>query len=279
MRDLEGRVAVVTGAGAGIGLGLAHALASAGANVAVADRDADRVAVAVATLRTRWDVGVLGVTTDVADAASVEALADAVYAQFGAVHVLCNNAGVSAVGYSWQALEDWRRVLSVNLMGTVHGLQSFVPRMLRGETAGHIVNISSMAGLIPVLLKAPYSASKHAIIGLSKTLREELNSIGAPIQVSVVCPGGVATRMVEEQIARYEGSTILPAAGRAVLGRLKATCESGISPEAAAELIVEAIRSGTFWVFPNAADFLPLVEREHAQLLRDGELATEEQAR
>ena len=274
MESLRGKTGVVTGAGSGIGLGICRALARSGANVVVADIDAERAVAASDAITAEFGTDALAVPTDVAIPAAVEALADAAYQRFGAVHVLCNNAGVSTVGQVWSSpVSDWDFVLSVNLMGVVHGIRAFVPRMLAGAQVGHVVNTSSMGGLIPVLLKAPYTAAKHAVVGLSKTLREELHAVHAPIGVSVVCPGAVATNMIDAQLRRYANADPLPPAERAVLDSLKATVDGGMSPDEAGQMIVEGVRAGQFWVFPNAGPYLPLLEDEFAEMMRQGATA------
>ncbi|MCZ6785120.1 MAG: SDR family NAD(P)-dependent oxidoreductase, partial [Proteobacteria bacterium] len=175
MEKLTGKVAVVTGGGSGIGEALARAFAGEGMHVVVADIEgeaAERVAREVRGTGAR----ALAVRTDVADAESVRALADAVYAEFGAAHVLCNNAGVllmgSAVGAS---VGDWQWVLSVNLMGVVHGVDAFLPRMRAQQGEAHIVNTSSVAALGG---GGPYGASKAAVLAFSEALHRELADEG-----------------------------------------------------------------------------------------------------
>ena len=256
-------VAVVTGGGSGIGLGIALALARRGARVVLADLSETRLDRAVDDLRSATGAQVVGVQTDVADQASVDRLAERTIETFGTVHLVCNNAGTATVGFSWEApLSDWVSVLGVNLMGVVHGIRSFVPRMLDAKVQGHIVNTSSMAGLIPVPLNAAYTASKHAVVGLSRTLEAELMAVGAPIGVSVVCPGSVTTAIVDDEIARYESAGGLSAPQRAVLEQLKSGIDNGMKPEDAGEMIVKSIEAGRFWVFPNAEEFFGPVEAE-----------------
>src|SRR5947209_10611823 len=191
MDDLQGRVAVVTGAAGGIGLGLAEAFVEAGMRVAIADVDAARLDGA----RQKLGDAAIAVPTDVTDPASVDALAAATLDAFGAVHVVCNNAGVSTLGYQWEIpLDDWHWLMDVNLFGVVHGIRTFVPILLeQGE--GHVVNTASMGGLMTSAGSAAYSASKHAVIGLSKALRAELGIKSPDIGVTVMCPGEVATEM------------------------------------------------------------------------------------
>lgn len=276
MRELNGRVAVVTGAASGIGRGLAGVLASRGAHVAVADRNAEGVKTTVEELGIAHPgVEFFGVPTDVSDQAAVQALADAAFDRFGRVDLLCNNAGIATSGYLWEGpLSDWREVLSVNLMGAVHGIRAFLPRMLANGEEGHVVNTSSMAGMHGVPFTGPYVASKHALVGLSRSLRDELQTIGAPIGVSVVCPGPVATGIMDAQQAHYRaaGAPELPAAVRAVLDQLTEVVSDGISSEEAGRIIVEAVMADRFWVFPNAGPYLDRVVQEYQEFLEQSGL-------
>jgi NAD(P)-dependent dehydrogenase (short-subunit alcohol dehydrogenase family) len=182
-------------------------------------------------------------------------LAEAAYAEFGRVHLLCNNAGTASVGYCWETpLSEWELVLGVNLMGAVHGIRSFLPRMLSDGDEGHVVMTASMAGLVPVALKAPYTASKHAVVGLSHALRAELESIGAPIGVTVVYPGAIATSIIGDEAARYAGAGPLAPAAQAVLDHLGAMVDEGMPAETAGALIIDAVRRGQRVVMPNAED-------------------------
>jgi NAD(P)-dependent dehydrogenase (short-subunit alcohol dehydrogenase family) len=191
---LEGRVAVVTGAASGIGLAVAEALARAGARVAMTDVDGDAVAAAAAALGT--EVEVVALPLDVADPAAVEAVAAQVVDRFGALHVAVNNAGIVNGGRSWELpLDDWHRVVDVNLWGVVHGVRAFVPRILVTGEEGHVVNVSSMAAVLPLAGLGPYVVAKHGVLGLSDVLRAELADVEAPVGVSVVMPGRIRTGM------------------------------------------------------------------------------------
>jgi NAD(P)-dependent dehydrogenase (short-subunit alcohol dehydrogenase family) len=192
---LAGKVAVITGAASGIGLGVAQALAAEGMRVALADVDVPRLDDEVAALRATG-VDVIGVETDVADPGSVDALAARVTNRYGGTNLLCNNAGIIRTGRSWEiSLDDWDRVLRVNLWGVLHGIRSFVPAMLASGEPGHVVNMGSMASVAPVPGIAPYNTSKHGVLALSETLERELEALGAPIGVTTVFPGRVQTRL------------------------------------------------------------------------------------
>ena len=137
-----------------------------------------------------------GVVVDVREPEAVERAGRAAVDRFGALHVAVNNAGVVNRGYSWEIdLAEWHRVVDINLWGVIHGIRSFVPAMLGSGQEGHIVNVASMAAVLPVDRLGPYTVAKHAVLGLSDVLRCELQAIGAPIGVSVVMPGRIRTGM------------------------------------------------------------------------------------
>src|SRR5918992_1944896 len=196
--DFSGRVAVVTGAGSGIGRSTALLLARLGATVHAADLDEQAVAAVVAEIEAAGGRG-MAHFVDVSDPASVEALAERVFEADGAVDVLHNNAGVGHAGpVDETTLEDWQRVIGVNLMGVVHGIHYFVPRMLRQGRPAHVVNTASLAGLVAVAGLGPYATSKHAVVGLSESLNAELAPRG--IHVSAICPGFINTPIVDDAL-------------------------------------------------------------------------------
>ncbi|MCW2686886.1 MAG: hypothetical protein JWR37_1776 [Mycobacterium sp.] len=267
MREFTGKAVVITGAGSGIGRGIAEAFAAAGANLVVAGIDGVPLSAAAAQLQQAYGAEVLPVTTDVSDPDAVESLAEAAYARFGSVAVLCNNAGVATMGAAWeQPLSDWTYTLGVNLYGAVHGIRAFVPRMLAHGEQAHIVNVSSMGGLTPTPQLAPYSASKAAVIGLSLTLREELLALQAPIGVSVVCPGGVKSAIMTGTAARYASGSLSKQA-QENLDRLADVVTDGISGDEAGKIIFNAVRDNQFWVLPNAESIIPVVDDEYRELL------------
>jgi NAD(P)-dependent dehydrogenase (short-subunit alcohol dehydrogenase family) len=269
IEDVEGKVAVVTGGASGIGLGMARAFADAGMRVVLADVDDERLEAAARAIADRG-AEVLALRTDVSDAAAVDALASATVDRFGAVHLLCNNAGVFTIGYQWEtSLEDWTWVVGVNLMGVVHGVRAFVPRMLAGGEPAHVVNTASMAGLMTAPLSGSYNATKHAVVGLSKNLRAELRIARSAIGVSVVCPGEVSTNIVENLRARYAGEDP-PAVVQAAMDRLTSRLEVGMSIEDAGRTVLDAVRTGRFWVLLNAAPHLDAYRAELAELLGPG---------
>ena len=195
MQQLEHRTAVVTGAASGIGLALVEAFISNGMQVVMADIDEASLLEQSERLIAA-DAAVLAVVTDVRDAAAVDALAERAVSHFGGLHVAVNNAGIVNGGLSWELpLDDWHRVLDINLWGVIHGVHSFVPRILATGEEGHVVNTASMAAVAALPQLGPYTVAKHGVLGLSDVLRAELLDIGAPIGVSVVMPGMIRTGM------------------------------------------------------------------------------------
>lgn len=254
MKDLRGRAAVVTGAASGIGLALAERLAGEGMGVVMADVEADALSSAAARLR-GTGAEVVEAVVDVRRAEEVESLAETAEAHFGAVHVVCNNAGVaSGRGNVWETpIEDWEWVLGVNLWGVIHGVRSFVPRLIAaGE--GHVVNTASMAGLLGGGTGGPYSVSKFGVVALSEALYANLRLVAPSVGVSVLCPGWVNTRIDQSDRNRPEELGVDaqpdPAADRARRG-MRRVLEAGMAPSQVADRVVEAVRSDTFYVLPH----------------------------
>lgn len=271
MDELSGRVAVVTGAASGIGLAMAKAFADEGMRVVLADVDVDGLDTTCRTL-TREGARAIAVPTDVREPAAVDALRDAALSTFGAVHVVCNNAGVGVGGPVWQVpLETWEWVFGVNFWGVVHGVRAFVPLLLeQGE--GHVVNTASAMGLLSAPFLGAYGASKHAVVAVSETLAMELAGTG--VGVSVLCPLWVRTRIHEsdrnapaEVVALAADDPVSLAGGREVIAGL---VESGLAPEVVATRVVEAVKEGGFWVFPH--DELRLAVRDRGESIAQGAL-------
>lgn len=209
MREFAGKVAVITGAASGIGFALAERAAGAGMRLVVADVEEPALARAEAMLRAAGAT-LRAVPTDVARAPDVEALAQATLSAFGAVDLLCNNAGVSLPRTVTSAsLADWEWILGVNLWGVIHGVRTFLPIMLAQGTEGHVVNTASLAGLVAGTL-GPYSVTKHAVVALSESLYYTLAGQGAKVGVSVLCPGYVVTRIAEAARNRPAGGSAGP---------------------------------------------------------------------
>ena len=268
MKDLSGKVAVVTGGGSGIGEGMARAFREQQMKVVVADVDlanASRVAA---------DIGGIAVRTDVRDPAAVEELADRAIAAFGEVHVLCNNAGVAPVG-SLETLNDadWLWGLGVNLDGIVHGLRSFLPRMQAQAGEAHVVNTASMAGVTAIGGHAVYCASKHATVALSETVRREGAAFG--VSASVLCPGMVRTGILDSARNAPAGIGVDNMGIKNPLMRkamAKLVMTGALEPLDVGRTVVQAIKDDELYVFTHKskgfADGVSdrLSEIEHALL-------------
>ena len=194
MQDFAGKVAVVTGGASGIGLGMATRFAAEGMRLVLADIEEGALEAAAQGLRASG-AEVLAVQTDAGDAASMDNLGARTLDHYGAVHIVCNNAGVGTHGRMWElSVNDWEFVLRVNLWGVIHGVRVFAPHLIE-QDEGHIVNTASMAGLVSVAGAGPYNVSKHGAVTLSETLSAELRDAGSNVGVSVLCPGLVATNL------------------------------------------------------------------------------------
>ncbi|WP_300611438.1 SDR family NAD(P)-dependent oxidoreductase [Trebonia sp.] len=265
MRQLTGRVAVVTGAASGIGRALAGRFAAEGMRCVLADIEEDALSAAVGELRSAG-TPVIGVRTDVASAADVQALADATIAEFGAVHVLCNNAGVGGgTDFARIPLDTWEWVLGVNLWGVIHGCRTFLP-LLVGQDEAHIVNTSSMAALNghPLGL-APYTVSKFGVLGLSQNLFFELTATtGGRVGVSVLIPGLTRTRIFESTRNRPAGVTEPPASSFANTSRamIAGAWDEAMQPSLVADVVADAIREQRFYVLPCADEAYDMAQQQ-----------------
>ena len=257
MKEFRGRVAVVTGAASGIGRGLAEACAQEGMKVVLADVDEAALARAEQELR---DAGadVIAARTDVSKSGDVDALARTTLGAFGAAHLLFNNAGVGAGTTVWEStLADWEWVLGVNLWGVIHGVRTFVPLMLGQGDECHIVNTASMAGLVSGPALGVYKVTKHAVVSLSETLSCELSIMKAKVGVSVLCPAGVNTRVMDCERNRPDelrnapaGESAHPAVAQAE-AMLRRLVEEGMPPSQVAGAVFEAIRAERFYVLTH----------------------------
>jgi NAD(P)-dependent dehydrogenase (short-subunit alcohol dehydrogenase family) len=273
VEDLDGKVAVVTGAASGIGRSLAHAFAGQGMRLVLADIEAAPLEEVASELRGSG-TDVFAVTADVSVASDVERIGAAADDVFGGLHVACNNAGVAAGGLSWEVgLEDWDWVLGVNLYGVIHGIRSFVPRII-ASGGGHVVNTASMAGLTSAPGMGPYNVSKHAVVTLSETLALELAMTHPEVGVTVVCPGWVRTginrsernRPVDDARPRAEGDDAAVPALRSMIDDL---IETGLDPADVAGLVVDAVRASRFSVLTHP-EWIGMV-RDRTERLLSGE--------
>ena len=255
MKQFKGRTAVITGAASGIGLELARRAAAEGMNLVLADIEYARLEEAAATLGLPAERLLLQ-RTDVSREAEIAALADAAFARFGGVHLLCNNAGVGLTRVTWEhTTADWNWVLGVDLFSVIHGVQHFVPRMLKQAEGGHVVNTASAAGLTSTPGMAAYNVAKHGVVTLSETMYHELQAAKANVGVSVLCPAWVPTgihqsaRNRQQEFGQPKPAGGLSAAyeermGQAVkAGRLTAT---DIANE-----VFAAVTEDRFYVIPH----------------------------
>lgn len=272
MKELNNKVAVITGAASGIGRGMAEVFAAAGMRVVLSDVEPSALDATTQALR---DAGadVHAVRCDVSKADEVDELARQTLRRYGAVHVLCNNAGVGVrAGPSWtNSLQDWHWILGVNLMGAVHGLRSFLPIMIEQGTEAHIVNTASTSGLISDD-NTLYGVSKFALVALSEGVYWELRHGRYKPKISVLCPGCVDTNILASQRNRpadLAGST--PAAidpvAVAVQEWYAEQLKQGLSPRAVGEQVLAAIRDERFYIMTHAEEYRPYIERRMKDVL------------
>ena len=268
MIEFSGGVAVVTGAASGIGLGMARAFARKGMRLVVADIESDALALAADGLRADG-AEVIAERVDVSDAAALERLADVAYERFGQVTVLCNNAGVIENNLpTWEySLADWDWVLGINLMGVVHGIRAFVPRMLDGGVAGHVVNTASFGGLISGTANPIYIVSKHAVVALSENLYNDLVVRDSKIKVSVLCPGWVRTGIVDSDRNRDNAPALTEKLAR-TRERFQAGLNAGIETDAVGAIVVDAITQERFYIHTHP-DWMDIV-RDRFDAIADG---------
>lgn len=248
MRELAGKVAVVTGAGSGMGRAFARRLARERMKVAAADIDHNALQETVGGIRA--DGGeVIGVRTDVSDPAAIKLLADQTIAAFGSVHVLCNNAGVEGYldGAIWEATDkDWTWTTDVNFWSVVHGIRTFVPLMLAHGEEAHIVNTASMTAVITP--GNMYGITKHAVLALTEVLNADLRARDAKIGVTALCPGTIATNLFHgsrNRPANLRNAVETPGAkeGQELRERMHAVLAEGMSPDEVADKVVDAVRN------------------------------------
>jgi NAD(P)-dependent dehydrogenase (short-subunit alcohol dehydrogenase family) len=242
MEDVKGKVAVVTGAANGIGLALCRRLGREGARIAAADMDEAALEAAVSTLRSDG-IDAAGFITDVGHASDLERLAQETKRAFGPADIVCNNAGTVSIGTAWETdVESWERVLRVNLWSVIHAIRVFIPEMIERKQPAHFNCTSSMAGLLPMATIAPYDASKAGVCAILEALHQELHEADhTHVEVSVLCPGSVTTRLTPPEIAP----------------------PTALSPDTVADIAIKGIQRGDFWILTQ-----PLYDdriRRHAE--------------
>jgi len=241
VETLAGGVAVVTGAGSGIGEALARRAAAIGMKVVLADIDVRRIDRVASAIEAAGGIA-LAIETDVADPAALDRLAARTHAAFGDVRLLVNNAGVETMGLVWEIpAELWERTFKINVLGVVSGVRAFAPRMLEHGAPAYIANVASVGGLSIFPIETPYICSKHAVLSYTEGLYMEMRMRNAPIHVSAVMPGPVATAIFDDAkgagVAQHHHRTAM-----------KDMLAAGMQPADAAESILAGIASGEFWV-------------------------------
>ena len=266
--DLRGKVALVTGGASGIGKGIAGQLIAEGMRVVIADIERD------ALEKTAAELGATGIPVDVSEADSVGWLAERVVAEFGTVHVVCNNAGVGPMSpVADLTTADWNWIIGVNLYGVIHGVQTFLPILQANPDGGHIVNTASMAGLVAPPRMAAYCVTKFGVVALTEVLAAELAADGSRVGATVLCPGTVRTNIHASSRNRPQNL-----AG----GGLADVDISGddnpffrwISPAEAGSVVVRAIKAGDLYAFTHP-EWYAMVEPRHQAIAAAFRLAAE----
>ena len=251
MNELQGKVAVVTGAASGIGRAVAERCAAAGMKVVRADVEEPALVKAEDEMRTAG-ADVEAVRTDVSRQEDVDELARRAVARFGAVHLVHNNAGVAVGGPIWQnTLEDWRWILGVNLLGVVHGIRSFVPLMLQQGGPAHVVNTASAAGLTSPPFLGAYNVTKHGVVALSETLARDLAMQQAQIKVSVLCPGFVDTGIFDSHRNRPDELRNAEDATGGMPAGASAFLQGSMPPAVVAGHVLDAVQEERFYILPH----------------------------
>jgi NAD(P)-dependent dehydrogenase (short-subunit alcohol dehydrogenase family) len=254
VKEFKDKVAVVTGAASGIGRGMAEAFAAEGMKVVLADIEQDALRMAEAEFREKG-ADVLGVVTDTSSAEDIERLAQETLAAFGAVHVLCNNAGVvSSFSTINSTLKDWEWVMGVNLWGPIHGCRVFLPIMLKQDEPGHIVNTASLAGVMGG--GGIYGVTKQGVVALTESLYQELLLTGSKVHVSVLCPGWVNTKILDaernrpDELQNAVEEPLEPGRAR-IRDMIRGLLEHGQSPAEIAEKVLQAIKDEQLYIFTH----------------------------
>ena len=258
MEILRDRVAVVTGGASGIGRAMARRFAAEGMHLVIADINAERLAESAAELRSTGRE-VTEVVLDVSRAEDIAMLADTAFDRYGDVAILCNNAGVTKRARSWElTLDDWTWVLGVDLWSVIHGVRTFVPRMLTQGAPAHIVNTSSVTGLMPLIDMASYCSAKSGVVSLSECLAIELAEAGAEIGVSVLAPGFIDTNIGESGAHR---PAVFAESAPANRPRSTTGLEATMTADDVAGVVLNAVQPNRFWILSHQQYRSSLVER------------------
>jgi NAD(P)-dependent dehydrogenase (short-subunit alcohol dehydrogenase family) len=271
MKEFKDKVAVITGGASGIGRALADRCAQEGMNIVLADIEEDALVTAKSELEATG-VSALAVQTDVSQAEDIETLAEKTIEKFGHVHLLFNNAGVGAPGAAWEcSLDDWKWVLDVNLWGVIYGVHVFTPLMIKQDTECHIVNTASTAGLGYTTYMGPYGVSKYGIVALSESLYLELKDIESKVNVSVLCPGFVKTRLDKSDRNRpvgYKSVDSLSKGALEMIEFLNSSLGSGMSPERVSDMVFDAIKEERLYILTHK-DWIPEIEKRMKNVINE----------
>lgn len=261
-----GGVAVITGAGAGVGAGLARRATDLGMTVVLADVDG----VAIGKLREELesDGEVIDVVCDVGDPLAVDRLAETVYRDIGPVRLLVNNAGIQQFGYLWDTpVDNWDRVMQINVSGVFHGIRSFLPRMLASDAQSWVWNLASIGAAVAVPLQTPYIVSKHAVLALTECLRLEVELAGHAhhVHVQAVMPGAVKSNIFEAGGGVDDGDRAAAESQRSAMLEIKA---DAMDPVAAAEVVFDRAAAGDFYLLTQP-EYVGGAMNERADILRE----------
>ena len=274
MKDLHGKIAVITGGASGIGLGMARAFAGAGMKLVLADLDDAARDAAVAEFRSAGTDAV-GMHCDVSVHEQVQALAALATESYGGVHILCNNAGIGIPTATHpMKLSDWRWILEVDLYGPIYGVEVFLP-IMEAQGEGHINSTSSMAGLFAGGFMGAYNVAKHGVVALMATLARDLAGRKSPITASVLCPGPINTNISRHSVAYRPGRTKPKAdsagAGQAAAGIQKMLEEQGMNPDEVGTLVLAAVRNGQFWILTHPG-MAKIITKQASAMAAEGRL-------
>jgi NAD(P)-dependent dehydrogenase (short-subunit alcohol dehydrogenase family) len=272
MKELTDKIAVVTGAGSGIGRAMAETFSTAGMKLVLSDIDQAALEKTAASLLS-LGADVHTVVADVSKPEHVKHLADETLRYYGAVHLLCNNAGIGNAGglRSWTStMNDWRWIIGVNLMGVVHGVETFLPIMIQQDAEAHIVNTASLAGLVPGMTTL-YTTTKFAVVGYSECLNLELRRGNFKPRISVLCPGPVDTNILESRRhrpAEFSNADSAPPSPAAQAYRewLREQLKQGLSARVVAEQVLAAIRDERFYILTHP-EFSSAIEQRMRDIL------------
>ena len=259
MQEFEGKVAVITGAASGIGRALTEKCLAEGMNVVMADIEETALKKAAEELQAGGKNNILPVKTDVSVLAEIENLAQAAFDHFGAVHLLCNNAGVGGgAGATWECTQkDWEWVLGVNLWSVIHGINVFTPRMIAQDTECHIVNTASVAGLLGGSTTAPYTATKFGVVGLTENLFSDLQNRKLKVGASVLCPGFINTKIFDSGRNRPAGLTnnmepVEPTEEQLKMQEaFREILRNGMQPDELANIVFDGIRAERLYLLTH----------------------------